>query len=447
MQGAAPPLADASQAAPDGLGPHRDVFLRAPPDAAPPCPPDDAVCAAQVVFDLPVPDAPVVAYVGGSNWDPGFAIDDANRTGHLDMLLVGFVNYWAARWQPGQCGGPAEAPLDSLPILQTNACAQTGPTWLQPPAEWAGCILAQCRGGGEGTVGDAVLRYQESGGRVLVSVGGARSNAVEIGPETGRALARALWNMFLGGTDRRYVGWRPFGPQVVLDGVDLDLEQSPANCPDAIACRNVQAGWHAFVVTLRALMDADRRKRYLITAAPINTKYADPGAGGFDGFGSFTYGFLPGVAPCLDGWDAPDEARLAAIAAQPERSVFAALEHVDFVWPQFYPSPSSITLNGRCWEQDLLAWTQMCALSGENPRCRVGIGLPWALQAAQGGQISVERVVQGIVGALQRRPVLRRHFGGVMGWDELWDAQENDGDYGRLLSAALRDRQIRDLLE
>ena len=46
----------------------------------------------------------------------------------------------------------------------------------------------------------------------------------------GVALANALWNMYLGGSDRRYAGWRPFGPRVVLDGIDLDLEQTPPAC-------------------------------------------------------------------------------------------------------------------------------------------------------------------------------------------------------------------------
>ena len=60
-------------------------------------------------------------------------------------------------------------------------------------------------------------------------------------------------------------GWRPFGPKVVLDGVDIDLEQSPGGCPNSQVCKDVMEGWYNFLQRLRSLMDADSRKSYIIT--------------------------------------------------------------------------------------------------------------------------------------------------------------------------------------
>ena len=48
--------------------------------------------------------------------------------------------------------------------------------------------------------------------------------------------------MYLGGDDARYTGYRPYGPQVVLDGVDIDLEQTHAACvgnPKSASCKGV----------------------------------------------------------------------------------------------------------------------------------------------------------------------------------------------------------------
>ncbi len=411
--------------------------------ATAPAPCADARCMNQVIYNAPVPDTPVVAYVGGSNWDASFRFDDASRTARYDMLIVGFANYWTP--SPG-CTGPTEPGLDAMPHLLTNACVQTGPQWLSTPAEWSQCgIQVNCGGEGEGTVGSAVLNYQASGGRVLLSVGGANANSNDMNPAKGTALAHAIWNMYLGGTDARYEGWRPFGEQVVLDGVDLDLEQSPAGCPSSPACTEVQEGWYNFTLTLRALMEADARKQYLITLVPINTKYSES----FPGYGAYTYGYLPGVQYCQAIWDPLTSAATAALDAQPERSVYSALYAVDFLWPQFYPSPVEITLNGSCWEDDLLAWTRMAerAPAGQTSRCRVGVGLPFSAGAANGGQIAAADAITAVKGALNRHAVLRARFGGFFGWDEYWDQTENAGAYGAALQSGVSDASFRALID
>ena len=242
------------------------------------------------------------------DYDANFLWNNDARLCHYDALVIGFVNYWTA--QPS-CKGPIEPPLDGMPQLLTNACIQKGPAWLGKPAEWAGCGLINCGGCGEGTVGDAVLDYQKRGKRVIISVGGQNADATNMDPDKGRALADAIWNLYLGGggvtdgsgdvTASKYAGWRPFGPNVVLDGVDIDLEQTPRACssdPSSAACLSVQEGWYEFTRRIRALMDADPRKEYLITAVPINTKFGDPKAGSYPSWGAYTHGYLPGIDNC-----------------------------------------------------------------------------------------------------------------------------------------------------
>jgi hypothetical protein len=416
------------------------------------CPGDD--CDEQIVFDGPAPPAPLAIYVGGSNYDAQYSFADRARVGHYDMLIVGFVHDWWQNTPPG-CNGPIEDDLGALPGLLTNACIQRGPAWLAAPEAWEGCALTPCMGGSdqEGAVAPDVLDYQRRGGRVIISVGGANSNAAHMTPQMGVAFAHAIWNMYLGGADPDYRGWRPFGPNVVLDGVDLDLEQSPAGCPDGPDCLAVQEGWYNFVTTIRGLMDADVRKRYFITAVPINTKYADPTLS-FPGYGAYTYGYLPGVRHGEAIWDPVDERAQRALDGQPPRSVYSVLWMLDYLWPQFYPSPVEITLNGDVWVNDLLAWTRMAARApeGETSRCRVGVGLPFSNSAAgqaglaDGGQIAAEDAMRKIRTALSEHEVLRAHFGGMFGWDEYWDNHENQGAYGLDLRALLDDDALQDLL-
>jgi hypothetical protein len=195
-------------------------------------------------------------------------------------------------------------------------------------------------------------------------------------------------------------------------------------------------------------MDADTRKEYLITAVPINSKQADPQLS-FPGFGAYTYGYLPGVSHCSDHFDPLDEVGTAALDAQPPLSVYSVLYMVDFLWPQFYPSPIEITMNGDCWDEDLLAWTRMAARhpQGGESRCRVGVGVPFSRGAANGGQIDAALAFEKIRAELTEHPILRAHFGGVFGWDEYWDHTENQGAYSRALSSGLADQALQDLVD
>ncbi|MEE2787401.1 MAG: glycosyl hydrolase family 18 protein, partial [Myxococcota bacterium] len=423
---------------------------------------DGESCDGHIIFSdaPPMPKAPLVGYVGGSNYDATFRFNHVERLGHYHMVILGFLDDWNTN-TPQRCPGtdeypvPIEPGLDALPSLNTNGCIAS--PWMDKPAHWLGCKLNQCGGRADqdGSVAQAVLQYQRGGGRVLISLGGARGDVLDMTPAKGTALADAVWQMYLGGTDPRYRGWRPFGPNVVLDGVDLDLEDTPADCPNGPNCLAIQEGWYNFTKRIRQLMDDDNRKSYYITAVPINTKYGDPQAGSFPGWGAYVYGYLPGIAPGLDIWDPLSQLARSALNDQPAKSVYRILYLVDYLWAQYYPSPVSITLNGDVWVNDLLAWTQMAARpgpDGEESRCRVGVGVPFGPGAANGGQISADDAMRKVREALAEHAILRRHFGGMFGWDEYWDytnyrQNPDEGLYSQQLRTLLDAQALLDLLD
>ncbi len=100
-------------------------------------------------------------------------------------------------------------------------------------------------------VGNIIPTCQAAGKKVILSLGGGDSSVGFASDAEGAAYATTMWNLVLGGNGNV----RPFGT-AVLDGIDLDIEGGSAT------------GYGAFVAALRALMDADSKKSYIITAAP-----------------------------------------------------------------------------------------------------------------------------------------------------------------------------------
>ncbi|RKP38481.1 glycoside hydrolase superfamily, partial [Dimargaris cristalligena] len=96
------------------------------------------------------------------------------------------------------------------------------------------------------------IRYcQRRGKKVLLSLGGAEGSYGFQDDQSAIQFARLLWDMFLGGNHPM----RPFG-EVVLDGIDLDLEHGGPT------------GVTAFSRELRRLYQSTRYRKYLLTAAP-----------------------------------------------------------------------------------------------------------------------------------------------------------------------------------
>jgi chitinase len=92
---------------------------------------------------------------------------------------------------------------------------------------------------------------QAKGKLVTMSLGGAAGQYGFTGDDQAKAFADTVWDMLLGGKGKL----RPFG-DAVLDGIDLDIEGGSPN------------GYAAFATQLRSHYDADKSKKYILTAAP-----------------------------------------------------------------------------------------------------------------------------------------------------------------------------------
>ena len=103
--------------------------------------------------------------------------------------------------------------------------------------------------------------------------------------------------------------------------------------------------------------------------------------------------------------------------AQPPKSLFMAAHLIDYIWPQFYPSPAEITMNGDCWSTTSSRGPASPSTRRAPPpanRCRVGIGVPFAPGAANGGQIASSEAVLKLRAAFDDYPIL----GAV--WRDVW---------------------------
>jgi hypothetical protein len=146
----------------------------------------------------------MVTYAGGSDWPAGFTFDSCERMGHYDFVLIGFNDRWE-KTQTTDCKAPDTGSV-GYPFLNTAAC-QGGVS--DPNTEK--CLTNVCGA----TVGEQILKAQKKGQKILLSVGGANSVDVKtMTPQKGIDLARAVWEVYMGGTDPAYAKYRPFGPKV-----------------------------------------------------------------------------------------------------------------------------------------------------------------------------------------------------------------------------------------
>jgi hypothetical protein len=400
------------------------------------------------------PTAPMVTYAGGSKWPTGFSFDSCERMGHYDFVLIGFNDRWE-KSATKNCKAPQTGSI-GFPYLNTAACVGG-----EQDANLDGCMMNPCGA----PIGKQILAAQKKGQRILLSVGGAKSPDVnQMTPQKGIDLAKAIWEVYLGGSDPAYLDYRPFGPHVVLDGVDLDIEDQPADCPTGCGCAAGQLGWKHFVQHLRALMDTDARKKYLLTTVPINSKQTSS----FGNFGAYVQGYFNGPHCQANVWEdckSPDSkcAKLLG-TVNPESYLAIAWSHLDFIWPQFYPTPVEITMNSPCWWNDWMSWRRIAQglwqPSAANKQtgsgrggaifknnCRVGIGFPFAPDAASGGSLNgfttaafakkqLESKWSSTSGKVGSAADLTEGWGGMMGWDEFWSWNTDKNKHTRELACA-----------
>ena len=92
---------------------------------------------------------------------------------------------------------------------------------------------------------------------MMLSVGGAIATNDLPSAQAATTAAQMIWDLFLGGSDARLQPLRPFGPNIKLDGIDIDNE-APA----------YSTYIPEFVSALRTLYAQDSSKQYFLSAAP-----------------------------------------------------------------------------------------------------------------------------------------------------------------------------------
>jgi hypothetical protein len=407
-----PVAAPAQPAAPAPLAPPPT----APPAVPPAVPAQPAVPVAPGQSECPDYDnsngnlfnaaSPTVGYVGGNSL-PGWKWSDAKWSVY-DMLVVAFVTRWSLT---GPCGSAGLWDgLPGYPNLVTAACEWSAPTTCE---QVVNCVTTGINAD-KGAVG--VAKYQDKGRRkVIISLGGANADATFANAAQGTRLAEVIWELYLGGTNTSYAPLRPFGP-VILDGVDLDLEQ--------FASFNTETtkGWGNFIVRMRQLMDADSRKAYYITGAPINPTFSD------DWGGQEQYGVFPDIAPCWGNMGVnvalPSQ---SVLTVAPQMSVYGQMSAVDYLFPQFYNTPehnfcagqstTACTVPaGKCYRYDFRQWVAVIRKYGGG-RTRMVMGLPLSVTGSSNGFVPASFLNTMMAELLTSFPEAQEVFGGFMGWE------------------------------
>ena len=200
--------------------------------------------------------------------------------------------------------------------------------------------------------------------KFLLSLGGADSQSSFPNASATRYVADQLWSLFGAGTALD-PGLRPFGPNVVVDGFDIDNED------------NSMLYWTDFATQVKS--------RY----ATETSKTGRP--------------FYLGAAPQCPR---PD-------ASIPEQVMHMA----DFVWVQFYNNPSCNLDAGNGFLDSVEAWSQDLAngTGKKSPKLFIGAG---AWPGAGSGFVSVDQLGSVVKQAEQRVAAHGgNNFGGLMLWD------------------------------
>ncbi|EPZ32890.1 Glycoside hydrolase, superfamily domain-containing protein [Rozella allomycis CSF55] len=128
-------------------------------------------------------------------------------------------------------------------------CSSPYPGFTKPAS---GYTLLKCP-----DIENDIKQCQSLGKKIIISVVNLGSTTSMKNEQDGENVANMIWNSFLGGS-----GNRPFG-SAILDGVDLWNRD------------NQKIGYLSLVNKLRALMNADSSRKYLLTAS-ARCSYPEP---------------------------------------------------------------------------------------------------------------------------------------------------------------------------
>ncbi len=152
-------------------------------------------------FD-PMARGNVAVYYGQSDMTTQVPLSTVCDDPNVDIIILAFV---IISFTPG--GWPT---LNLGPLCSSATTAQ-----LQAGA--AG--LLDCTSNSFSTL---IRQCQANGKKILLSLGGATAEFEITDDNLAEELAQTLWNLFLGGTNNSTTnGLRPFGVDVVLDGIDI----------------------------------------------------------------------------------------------------------------------------------------------------------------------------------------------------------------------------------
>lgn len=197
---------------------------------------------------------------------------------------------------------------------------------------------------------------QGIGKKVLVSLGGYIANSSLGSDYQAQQFAETLWNLFGAGTGDN-PDLRPFGPDVVVDGFDIDNENHDTSY------------YQTFAYALRQQFAQDNGKTYYLSAAPQ--------------------------------------------CPMPDESIpMEAMMEADFVWVQFYNNPQC-NLDSIGFQSSFAAWSANFSegsTTPERPRLYIGAG---GFQGAGTGYVAGSGLssVMSLV-----RELYVDNLGGIMLW-------------------------------
>ncbi len=294
-----------------------------------------------------------------NNWER--PLGETCESGDYDVVVLGFVPWYFDTRNPGD-----------LPGMNFSFHCETA---------FDGYVsLLHCP-----QIAQDIETCQSLGVKTLMSLGGAVGTYTFTDNTQAREFAHTVWDMFLGGSDENLP--RPFD-DVVLDGVDLDIEAGGVN-------------YHsAFVDELHGLMDSGTRD-YIVAAAP---QCPMPDA---------NLGPVPG----------------SALGDHPDK--------FDHLYIQFYNNYCRYNHADPTWFNSVFDEWMSWSVSNNGPE--IFVGLPAAPSAAPAGGFVERDDLQGLVDYVT--PYER--FGGFMLWDASFDQQseENGQTYFQYLMSLVGQTQ------
>lgn len=216
-----------------------------------------------------------------------------------------------------------------------------------------------------------ITTCQSIGKKVLLSLGGYNSNASFTSSQQASDFASMLWDLFGAGNGSEATSaLRPFGPDVRVDGFDIDNENHRTY------------HYETFTTALRAKLDSDSSKTYYLSAAP--------------------------QCPIPD-----------------ESIPLGALLQADFVFVQFYNNPGC-NLDSAGFQESFRRWSSLLGEGTANaPRPRLYVGAA-GFEGAGTGYVKGSGLGTRVRTA---RELYVDNLGGVMLWDGS-EAGANLDQYG-----------------